>query len=227
MSIENQMQTRWILGHTTAVVYLLFSLVRCVTNLNINFLFCLFSIAMNELKNSPYKEVKAAVCASRAQLCINPDVKNNSNANIIYKCRSLTKNNGCVYKNNVYQSLKEPAFEKPILDIEDLCNAGQIYKCCPYYASKELRKKAEIVFLPYNYLLDPKIRDIGSIDLKNAIVILDEAHNVEKACEQNACTSINTTELDKATNELEDVISILLCFLHTILFCYNSNDVFS
>lgn len=170
---------------------------------------------MNELKNSPYKDIRAAVFASRAQLCINPNVKGNSNTNIIYKCRSLTKNNGCEYKNNVIQSLNEPLFEKPILDIEDLCNAGKVFKCCPYFASKKLRERADIVFLPYNYLLDPKIRDNGSIDLKNAIVILDEAHNVEKICEQSACASINTSDLANANNELKHVIFYAVCFLYS------------
>lgn len=50
---------------------------------------------------------------------------------------------------------------------------------CPYYLSRALAKKAEIVFCPYNYLLDPIIRDAVGIDLSDSIVVLDEAHNVE------------------------------------------------
>lgn len=159
---------------------------------------------MKELKNSPYKDIKAGVFASRTQLCINPQVKGSSNA--MYKCRSLVKNNGCDYRKNLHPKMNESDFKKPILDIEDLGKLGEEFNCCPYYASKELQKGAEIIFLPYNYLLDPKIRDICSIDLKNAIVILDEAHNVEKACEQNACASITTSDLVNAINELNHVI---------------------
>ena len=29
---------------------------------------------------------------------------------------------------------------------------------CPYFATRALRDEAEIVFCPYNYLIDPKIR---------------------------------------------------------------------
>lgn len=159
---------------------------------------------MRELKNSPYKDIKAGVFASRAQLCIHPDVKKSSNS--MYKCRSLTKQNACEFRNNLHAKMNEPDFKKPILDIEELGNLGKDFRCCPYYASKEFHKEAEIIFLPYNYLLDPKIRDVCSIDLKNAIVIFDEAHNVEKACEQNACASINTSDLVNANNELNDVI---------------------
>jgi DEAD_2 len=43
-------------------------------------------------------------------------------------------------------------------DIEDLCKIGQRYKACPYFASRNLADTAELVFCPYNYLLDPSIR---------------------------------------------------------------------
>ena len=36
-----------------------------------------------------------------------------------------------------------------------------------------------IVFCPYNYLVEPIIRKSMEISLKNNIVILDEAHNIE------------------------------------------------
>lgn len=50
---------------------------------------------------------------------------------------------------------------------------------CPYYLSRSLAKKAEIVFCPYNYILDPNIRSAMELKVENSIVVLDEAHNVE------------------------------------------------
>jgi hypothetical protein len=50
---------------------------------------------------------------------------------------------------------------------------------CPYYLSKILSKSADLVFCPYNYILDPDIRSAMELGIQNTIVILDEAHNVE------------------------------------------------
>jgi len=37
---------------------------------------------------------------------------------------------------------------------------------------------ADLVLLPYNYLLDPVVRQANKLKLANAIVIFDEGHNL-------------------------------------------------
>lgn len=49
--------------------------------------------------------------------------------------------------------------EPTVLDIEDLVKAGQKYGFCPYYMTKELKHQCDIVFMPYNYILDIKVRE--------------------------------------------------------------------
>lgn len=51
-------------------------------------------------------------------------------------------------------------------------------KVCPYYIVREDLNRAEVMFLPYNYLVDPMTRKSQKIDLENAIVIFDEGHNL-------------------------------------------------
>ena len=38
--------------------------------------------------------------------------------------------------------------------------------------------KADIVLMPYNYVLDRQIRRVLDIDLEGDVLIIDEAHNL-------------------------------------------------
>lgn len=48
-------------------------------------------------------------------------------------------------------------------DIEELVTLGKKIKACPYYTARELMQDADIIFCPYNYLLDVQIRESVSI----------------------------------------------------------------
>jgi hypothetical protein len=85
------------------------------------------------------------------------------------------------------KSTNEPKFD--VWDIEDLVREGKIINgnimlqssteylllACPYFASHTIAMEADIIFCPYNYLLDPIIRDTLDINLDGAVVIFDEA----------------------------------------------------
>ena len=43
-------------------------------------------------------------------------------------------------------------------------------------------EQAELVFLPYNYLIDSVVRTAMQISVSNAVLIFDEAHNLEDCC---------------------------------------------
>ena len=65
-------------------------------------------------------------------------------------------------------------------DTEDIEDREEVdlyspHSACPYYLSRALAKStAEIIFCPYNYILDPDIRHAMDIDLDGAVVVLDE-----------------------------------------------------
>lgn len=164
--------------------------------------------AMQELKRSSYRHVKAAILGSRDQMCIHPEVsKETNNMNKVHMCQLKVKTRTCHFYNNV-ESKKDDRSVKgdDILDIEDLVSVGKKLKCCPYYLSKELKQDADIIFMPYNYLLDPKSRKANGVELLNNIVILDEAHNVEKMCEESASLQIRTTDVALCIDEITHVM---------------------
>jgi Rad3-related DNA helicase len=63
--------------------------------------------------------------------------------------------------------------------------------------------------MPYNYLIDPKIRDNYKIDFSNSIIILDEAHNIEKVSEEVASFDLNLSLLQLILNELGSLANFI------------------
>ena len=64
------------------------------------------------------------------------------------------------------------------MDIEELHKIAKEKLVCPYFAMKDRTKGADVIFMPYNYLIDPKIRENFGINFKDSIIIFDEAHNI-------------------------------------------------
>lgn len=167
--------------------------------------------AMRELKRTAYANMRAVVLGSRDQMCIHPDVmREEGNSNKVNMCKLKVHARTCSFQLRVESKKDHPDFRGPsIMDIEDLVKVGQKLKMCPYFASKELVNNADITFMPYNYLLDPKARKANKIELNNTIVILDEAHNIEKICEESASVQIRSSDVAMA---IEDVTHIMKIF---------------
>lgn len=153
--------------------------------------------------------------ASRDHLCINPDLKEASNSEKIYMCKRLVgnaeemKEPSCEFYEKMALGLTQPG--QNITDIEDLCSMGRDSNCCPYFMSKTIAKNSDIIFLPYNYLIDPKLREMNEIELRGSIVIIDEAHNINQVCEDSSSASIKFTEIRAALKDLNYV------YFHCIL----------
>ncbi|XP_048464459.1 regulator of telomere elongation helicase 1 isoform X3 [Rhincodon typus] len=60
--------------------------------------------------------------------------------------------------------------------------------------------------MPYNYLLDPKSRRTHNLDLRGTIVIFDEAHNVEKMCEESASFDLTPYDLASGIDAVNQVL---------------------
>ncbi len=65
-----------------------------------------------------------------------------------------------------------------VFDLEELIEYGKENVACPYYLTRELQKAAELILMPYNYIIDPAVRNSLGISLEKAVIIIDEAHNL-------------------------------------------------
>ena len=108
------------------------------------------SQVIEEFRRCPYNHVSSVILASREQLCINEALATYSDKNQMCKVKRKTRT--CPYFNNM-EKAADTQPDSGIGDIESLKAHGMKRKLCPYYISRDMAAKADIVFLPYNYLV--------------------------------------------------------------------------
>ncbi|XP_032459723.1 regulator of telomere elongation helicase 1 isoform X2 [Phocoena sinus] len=161
---------------------------------------------ISELRNTSYRP-RVCVLGSREQLCIHPEVKKQeSNHMQVHLCRKKVASRSCHFYNNAEEKSLEPELASRVLDIEDLVSSGTRHRVCPYYLSRNLKQQADIIFMPYNYLLDAKSRRAYGIDLKGTVVVFDEAHNVEKMCEEAASFDLTPHDVASGLDVIDQVL---------------------
>ncbi|VDN17403.1 unnamed protein product [Gongylonema pulchrum] len=181
---------------------------------------------VKEFSRLPYGrqgQIRHTILASREHMCINPAAR--ASADINAKCKELIARDGvgCSYKHSMRAKYERPSAIRRLIsqtvgeanhiwDVEDLVEA---LRCstpplCPYFSSaRVLIDDADIVFCPFTYLIDPIIRASAGLSLKNTIVILDEAHNVEDICREAVSFSFSERELVGAAAEFCQKAAIL------------------
>eukprot|EP00039_Didymoeca_costata_P003515 m.68149 g.68149 ORF g.68149 m.68149 type:complete len:899 (+) comp11944_c0_seq1:162-2858(+) len=170
---------------------------------------------VNELKRTKYRNGRMSILSSREQSCLHPKVRKGPNK--AEECRKLITQElsggfGCNFHRNFKQLSLNRHFKRnasqATWDIEDLMSAGKKVIGCPFYAARDLAEDAEIIFCPYNYLLDPNIRKALSIDLTDEVVIFDEGHNIEDIARDASSFSATTEELHKLKENFESFESL-------------------
>ncbi|CAG9532388.1 unnamed protein product [Cercopithifilaria johnstoni] len=177
------------------------------------------SQVVKEFSRLPYGQegvIKHTILASREHMCINPAIRASDDVN--GKCKEFISPDGigCPYKNSMRGKYERPNAIRRLIaqttgkmnsiwDVEDLVEA---LKCstpplCPYFSTaRVLIDDADIIFCPFSYLIDPIIRASSGLNLKNTVVILDEAHNVEDVCREAASFTFMERELVDAAADL-------------------------
>ena len=161
---------------------------------------------VKELKSTGYKP-RISVLGSREQYCIHPQVSRSANKND--DCKELLDSSGCQF----FQGMKglqmspevRPGPQYELWDIEDLVQLGKKKRGCPYFASRDLAKHAEVIFCPYNYLIEYDTMGFGG-DIQGNVLILDEAHNIEDF--SRSAGSFEFTESQLADTEFNIVRAI-------------------
>uniref|UniRef100_A0A0N5B8B5 Helicase ATP-binding domain-containing protein n=1 Tax=Strongyloides papillosus TaxID=174720 RepID=A0A0N5B8B5_STREA len=178
---------------------------------------------VKEFKRLPYghdRNVRHTILSSRENCCVNNAIKHSNTGDITSNCIDINSTTGkkspdkkgCTFKNNVmksyigkYKELRNELIENdtPVWDLEEIVEYGEARGLCPYYVTSTiLRSDADLVFCPFNYLIDPVIRRNTKTTLKNDIVILDEAHNVEDVCRSSSSFEFSEKEVIHSLNDI-------------------------
>ena len=160
---------------------------------------------IQEFKRSPYSHVQAVILASRDQLCINEQLAHVKDKNQM--CKVKIRTSSCQYYANTER--QGTSYTPDVEDVASLRKNGERRKLCPYYASRNMAAEADLVFLPYNYLVDPKIRKTLAINLEQCAVIIDEAHNVLKIFEDSSSISFSGKDVAVALSDLDYVLKVV------------------
>ena len=171
---------------------------------------------IRELKKTTYRDAKMTILASREHTCIHPTISKMRNRT--EGCKELLDRKpnghagqGCMFQTNVktkmasHHAVNAYRGTNEAWDLEDLVTVGKKIKACPYFASRELKIRSDIIFCPYNYLIEPLIRKSMEISVKGQIIILDEAHNIEDSAREGASWNVTQEDVRDAMQDLEKV----------------------
>ncbi|XP_054651079.1 Fanconi anemia group J protein isoform X2 [Dunckerocampus dactyliophorus] len=167
----------------------------------------------HEMKRTAYSTTPMTILSSRDHTCVNPDVAPHSHRNELCKdLREGKDGRSCRYYHAVQKMSHQSKLQlvhgmQQAWDIEDLVSLGKRLRSCSYYAARELMQSSRIVFCPYNYLLDPMIRESMAIDLAGHILVLDEAHNIEDCARESASFTLDNNGLLMCREELDGMVN--------------------
>eukprot|EP00439_Symbiodinium_sp_Y106_P001800 s5106_g1.t1 len=94
-------------------------------------------------------------------------------------------------------------------DIEEIVQSCKEANVCPYFKVREDAKEAELLLLPYDYLLGTQTREALQVPLKNSILIFDEGHNIERSCEEIASFELSQADIAGAISEIDDAFDLV------------------
>ncbi|RAL44089.1 hypothetical protein DM860_015010 [Cuscuta australis] len=191
---------------------------------------------IKEIKKTVFASQLNVVClGSRKNFCINEDVlKLGTSTRINERCLELQKSrkqgcckvskpknlgfkervlrtkasSGCpmLRSRKVEKEFRSELFHQGPLDIEDVVHIGRGLGTCPYYGSRNLVPKADLVILPYQSLLSKSSRESLGLSLKDNVVIIDEAHNLADSLISMHNARVTLSQLERLHSHLESYL---------------------
>ncbi len=170
---------------------------------------------INKIKRKYDLQITVADIIGKKWMCAMPAVTTLTSSDFSEFCKSVREHDKCEFYLNTRakNSLSLSVLGKKIIDdlthttasVDEVIQISTSNKLCPYEISLESAKKATIIIADYYYIFNEKIsekflRKIGK-ELKDVIVIVDEAHNLPKRMSELASHKLTSNIIKGAIQE--------------------------
>lgn len=127
-----------------------------------------------------------------------------SYSDVSFLCREQGKN--CPYRQNL-EEMNPELFAKDPLLYSEILKLSENHSICPYYLQRELLPLADVISLSYNYVIGEKLGwSIKRLaPFKECFLVVDEAHNLQKAATGLNSDQITLRTLSRALSEVERI----------------------
>ncbi|KZV93386.1 DNA repair helicase [Exidia glandulosa HHB12029] len=154
---------------------------------------------------------------SRKNLCLHPEVAKEKKGWVVdARCRDLTctangeksrANPGsvpvCTWHDKLGEMEPGNLIPQGIWTLADVQAYGQENGVCPYFTIRRMMPFVDVIIYSFHYLLDPKVAEQVSKELsKDAIVVFDEAHNIDNVCIESLSIDLTRPMLDSAARSV-------------------------
>ncbi|MCC7574649.1 ATP-dependent DNA helicase [Candidatus Woesearchaeota archaeon] len=179
----------------------------------------LIALETVEIINEKYNEKIICVdIVGKKHMCLQEGVDNMSTKDFAEYCKMLREDKRCDYYSKL-KSGEEQSFESKTATSElinkspcsthKVINTSKKHGLCPYEVSMNIGKKSNIIVTDYYYLFHPKIRDSflrkTNKELEDAIIIVDEAHNLPTRITDLASQRLTSISLKRAMSEAQEI----------------------
>src|SRR3989338_2457453 len=151
----------------------------------------------------------------KKHMCARDDVAALSSRQFYDYCKSLVDNGGCHYYSNFKKGNMLTSDSKIVIasvasepmHSEEVVRVAKRHSVCPYEVAVHASKDASLIIADYNSLFNARMRDAFSRksgkNLEDAIIIIDEAHNLPDRLREMLTDRISTLIIDRALKEAE------------------------
>jgi len=191
---------------------------------------------LNKINSKFNLNIKSVSVIGKKHLCLQPNVESFYGKDFAEYCRILKEDGKCEFYTNLKSKDKLSADTENAISTINRASRGvatteAIIECsrdsnvCPYEVSILLAKNAKVIITDYQYMFNTDIRNgffkkINK-ELKDCIIIIDEAHNLPGRVKDLSSEYLSTIMLKRAITEAKkfkyDEIANALEELHAIL----------